>query len=139
MKVTNRDIFMGSMALQNLSGIKVHIRTSLALAKLSIELNEKRKPIEVMRLELVDRFAEKDEEGKIKKLPNGNAVLSDPAGFQKAYDELMDLEESVSIEAKIKLPEVVAATCDKCHHNMDKPFEIEPAILSLLLPFVEVA
>jgi len=38
----------------------------------------------------------------------------------------------------VKLPEMVAATCDKCHHNMDKVLEIEPAILLSLEKFIEV-
>lgn len=38
---------------------------------------------------------------------------------------------------KIKLPKMVSSTCDKCHHNMDKSFEIEPNILAVLEPFIE--
>ena len=49
------------------------------------------------------------------------------------YEETIDFGK---LEVPVKLPEKVAATCDKCKHNMDKALEIEPAILLLLEKFV---
>ena len=49
----------------------------------------------------------------------------------------MNKEEEIVFD-KVKLPEMVTATCDKCNHNMDKPFEVEPSILMALEKFIEV-
>ena len=71
---------------------------------------------------------------------------ADPAGIsgigpEDAFDKLMAEEAKINfdgIAVPVKLPEKVAATCDACHHNMDRAQEIEPAILMALEKFVEV-
>lgn len=159
-KVTNLQIWVAPGAMNALAQNKFPIRTSLALAKLSNKLNELRKPIDEARVGLVKHYGEKDAHGqfsipstvkdpeqpeltetelKAGKLPNmvHNVKLDE---FQKEFDELMTAEcETEVIAEKIKLPEMVAATCDKCHHNMERLLEIEPSILAVLDPFVEVA
>ena len=139
-KVKNMDIWMGAGMANALGQVRLPVKTSFEVAKLSNRLAEMRKPIEQVRKGLVDQFAEKDDKGKNKTHENGNVILSDPQCFQKAFDELMDLPcDKDVIEAKIKIPEKISGTCDKCHHNMDRALEIEPAILAALEPFIEVA
>ena len=57
--------------------------------------------------------------------------------FVSEFNELMSLEVEVVFD-KIKLPEKISSTCDKCNHSIDKPFEIEAKILMALDKFVEV-
>jgi len=133
MKVTNRDIFEGRKAIQELLGLKLPVRTSLQVAKLSRKFNEVLKDIDVVRRGLIGTYG--TESGK-----SGKEVKADNENFPKfmqEFDELLETE--VDIEAtKVKLPEVISATCDACHHNMDRPLEIEPWILAALEKFVEV-
>ena len=52
-------------------------------------------------------------------------------------NELLAQEVEVKID-KVRLPETISATCDKCSHNMDKALEIEPSVLMTLGKLVEV-
>ena len=131
MKLNNGEIYMAYQALGALSNERLPIKTSFGLAKLVIKLDSDFKAIEKVRLALVKEFGvEKD------------GVCSVPpdkrAEFQAKLDELFGLETEVAEIVKAKLPETIAATCDKCHHNMDKPLEIAPSILVALDKFVEV-
>ncbi len=131
MKLKNGEIYAAYMALGTLSNEKLPIKTSFGLAKLIIKLDSEFKAIEKIRLALVKEYGnEKD------------GICSVPPekrdGFQAKLDELFGLEAKIGEIVKVKLPEVIAATCDKCHHNMDKPFVIEPGILVALDKFVSI-
>lgn len=131
MKLKNGEIYMAYDALGALSNEKLPIRVSFGLAKFSIKLEPSFKAIEKIRLALVKEFGvEKD------------GICSVPPEkrdeFQTKLDELFGLKAEVGEVVKVKLPEMVAATCDKCHHNMDRPLEIAPNILVALDKFVEV-
>jgi hypothetical protein len=133
MKVTNKDIFEGRNAVQELLRIKLPVRSSLQVAKLSRKFNEALKDIDVVRRNLIDKYGTPAERG-------GKEVKADNpdyAKFFQEFDELLDLEITIAAD-KVKLPEVVSATCDACHHNMDRPLEIEPWILASLEKFVDV-
>jgi len=133
MKVTNRDIFEGRNAIQELLRIKLPVRTSLHVAKLSRKFNEVLKDIDVVRRNLIDTYGTKSERG-------GKEIKADNENFPKfmqEFDELLELEVDITA-TKVKLPEMISATCDACHHNMDRPLEIEPWILASLDKFVEV-
>ena len=139
-KVKNLDIWMGAGDANTLGQVMLPVRTALAVAKLAIRLAELRKPIEQVRVQLVEQYSEKGADGKSVKTEAGNIKLADADGFTKAFNDLMEGQcDADVIESKIKLPEKVAGTCDKCRHNMDRAFEIEPAILVALVPFIEVA
>ena len=139
-KTTNRIIWQSPLYLQMLGGYRFHVRDSLAIAKLTNRLLELRKPIEEVRLKKLEEYALKDEKGKPVKNETGNVQMEDDAAWNKAFNELMDAECSEEvIKETVKLPEKIAASCDKCHYHMEKPFEIEPSILTALEPFVEVS
>ena len=98
-----------------------------------------------MRTGLLKKYGEEDKRGR----PSVEQTLKDPEGneipnpkfalFEKDFLELLAQEVEIDIQEKVKLPEVVAATCDKCHHNMDKVLEIKPRVLIGLDKFVEIA
>lgn len=134
MKLKNQDVFLAREPLQKLMEIKLPVKSSYQVAKLANKLNEQLKVIDDVRNGLVKNYGEKGEEGQMK-------VKSDSPNFEKfaeEFHELMEQQVEVVFE-KVKLPEKIASTCDKCSHNMDKPFEIEPSILMALEKFVEVS
>jgi len=134
MKLTNGEIFQAWVPLQRISEISLPVRVSLAVAKLSNKLKDSFNTIESVRNSLIRKYGELD--------PKTNMIAISPESanigkFADELKELFDQEEEVAF-GKIKLPEVVASTCDKCKHNMDKPLEIEPQLLIPLEKFVEV-
>ncbi len=133
MKVKNGDIFMAREPLQKLMGIKLPVKASYQVAKLANKLNEQLKIIDAVRNGLIKNYGKTDEKGQAR-------VAPEDVGFQKFVDEFSELlEQEVEVVfEKIKLPEKVAATCDKCNHNMDKALELEPSILMALEKFIEV-
>ena len=133
MKLTNGDIYGAQEALRKLVGQKFPVMVSYKLSKLVMKLNEQFKVIEEVRNGLVKKYGETNGKGQI-------LVKTESENFPKfvaEFDELMAQESEIACE-KVKLPEKVAATCDKCNHNMDKQFEIEPQVLMQLEKFVEV-
>ena len=133
MKVTNRDVFEGKNALQELLRCRLPVKTSMDVAKLSRKFNEALKDIDVVRKGLIDKYGTNSERG-------GKEVKADSENYQKfmeEFDTLLDLEVDI-VANKVKLPENISSTCDKCKHNMDRPLELEPWILASLDKFVEV-
>ncbi len=142
MLVTNGDIFGARHLVEKdkvrdplgeLIATKIPVMVSYRLAKLAIRLSEPLKVIEDVRNGLVKKYGESDDKGQVSVNQEGENF----AKFADEFNELMTQEVEVVFE-KVKLPEKSASTCDKCHHNMDKPFEIEPIILMSLDKFVEV-
>jgi hypothetical protein len=135
MKLTNLEIWTANIPLQQLNQQKFPVRVSYALAKLAQKLNEQVKIIDEVRQGLVKKHGEKDEKtGQPTIQPNTPAMEA----FSAEWVDLLKQEVEVDIKETIKLPDKVAATCDKCHHNMDKALEVEPVILLALDKFIEV-
>jgi len=137
MKLNNGEIFNAWDALNKLTpeGAKFPVKVSLGIVKLRTKLTPLYKEIEEVRNGLIQTYGEADPNN-----PQQIRVKTDGENFQKfaeEFNELMTQEVEVVFET-IKLPEKVAATCDKCHHNMDKALEIEPATLMALEKFVEI-
>jgi len=133
MKLLNGDIFTAQEPLKKLIEQKFPVMVSYKLSKLVMKLNEQFKVIEEVRQGLIKKYGEADEKGNTQVKPEDENFPK----FVEEFNELMSQEVELVIE-KVKLPEKVAATCDKCNHNMDKAFEIEPQILIALDKFVEV-
>ena len=133
MKVKNGDIFLAREPLAKLMEVKLPVKASYQVAKLANKFNEQLKVIDEVRNGLIRNYGEKDDKGQTK-------VSQDNPNYQKFIDEfteLLDQEVEIVIE-KVRLPEKVAATCDKCNHNMDRLLELEPSILMSLEKFVEI-
>ena len=135
MKLNNGDIFGAREPLQKLIEQKFPVMVSYKLSKLVTKLSEQLKVIEEVRNGLIKTYGEADKD-------NPQQVRVDPSSenfgkFAAEFNELMSQEVEVVFE-KVKLPEKVAATCDKCNHNMDKALEIEPSVLMALEKFFEV-
>ena len=138
MNLTNGEIFGAWDALNKLTpeGTKFPVKVSMAIVHLRTKLTDPYREIEEVRNGLVKTYGEPDPE-------NPQSLRIDPKGenfgkFAKEFGELMSQEVEVVFE-KVKLPEKVAATCDKCSHNMDRMLEIEPSALMALEKFIEVS
>ena len=135
MKLTNGDIFMAREPLAKLMENKFPVKVSYNLAKMANKLNEQLKVIDEVRNGLIKTYGKPDKENP-QQLTVGQDSKEFPK-FMEEFAELMNQEVEVVFE-KVKLPEKVAATCDKCNHNMDKSLEIEPSVLMALEKFIEV-
>ena len=159
MKLTNGEIFKTRHgmdrdgkpvdALGELLQQKLPVKVSLEVVKLAQKLSEYLKPIEDVRDGLVKQYGTplpngmvsmqptieiKDEDGKV----TGTEPNPQWQKFNEEYAELMAQEVEV-VFTPVSLPEKVAATCDKCNHNMDKALEIQPSILMVLEKFITIA
>ena len=135
MKLNNGEIFTAREPLGKLMEQKFPVKVSYGLAKLANKLSEQFKVIDDVRNGLIRTYGEADKE-------NPQQIKVNPEGpnFEKFVGEMNELfsQEVEVVFDKVKLPEKVAATCDKCSHNMDKALEIEPSVLMALEKFVEV-
>jgi hypothetical protein len=147
-KLTNAEIWTAQTILPNLLNQKFPVMVSYKLAKLAQKIKEPALVIEETRNALIkkhgkpnDRTGQAEVTQTITETVDGKEVAKpNPAmaAFSEEWAKLLKLEVEVEFD-KVKLPDKVASTCDKCHHNMDRPLEIEPGILLALDKFVEVA
>jgi len=153
---TSGEIFAAREPLTQLMQIKWPMGVSFKLAKLAKTIQDELRVIEELRNNLIKEYGTPDEANPnqitvptiIEKLDDKGEVVMEKdkpvmvpnPNFAKFLDEVGELmaQEVKMVAEKVKLPEKVASTCDKCNHNMDKALEIEPSILMLLDKFVEV-
>ena len=153
---TSGEIFAAREPLTKLMQQKFPIMVSYKLAKLAKAIQEELKVIEDLRNALIREYGvaseadpnqvtvptiiEKlDDHDKVVMKDGKPVMVANPnlAKFLDEVNELMTQEVKLTVE-KVKLPEMVASTCESCHHNMDKALEIEPAVLLLLDKFIEL-
>ncbi len=137
MKLNNGEIYGDWDALNRLTpeGTKFPVKVSLGIVKLRTKLGDAYKEIEEVRNGLIKTYGTPDPENA-----QNIKVEQDSKNFPKFAEEMNELfaQEVEVVFDKINLPEMVASTCDKCSHNMDKMLEIEPSVLGALEKFVEV-
>lgn len=134
MRLTNGDIWGAQEPLKKLIEQRFPVMVSYKLAKLVKKLDEQFRVIEEVRVGLIKKYGEAGEKGNMSVNQDGENFPK----FVEEFNELMAQEVDIKELEKVKLPEKVASTCDKCHHNMDKMFEIEPNILIALDKLIEV-
>jgi len=153
---TSGEIYAAKEPLSQVMQIDWPMGVSFKLKRLAMAVQDELRVIEELRNDLIKEYGTPDEANPqqvtvptiIEKLDDKGKVVMDKGkpvmipnpGFAKFLDEVGELmaQEVKMVVEKVKLPEVIASTCDKCNHNMDKPLGIKPAILMLLDKFVEV-
>ena len=141
--LTNGAIWESRGAMDVLLNYRFPIRVSHELVKLTQKLNGEIKAIDESRQVLRAKHFTNLETQKVETpkydTPEWEKFTTTPAyeAFDAEWKELLAMEVKMNF-TKVKLPETVAATCDKCHTNMDRPLEIEPAVLLALDEFIEV-
>jgi len=138
MKLLNNEIVGAASALQEIRNEKMPVRVSMDLAKLALKLDEPMKVFDEVRSGLVKTYqiTSKVEDGKTVLETKGKP--EDIEKFITEINELLSLEVEVVV-SKVKLPEKIAGTCDKCNHNMDVPLQLTQGTLIALAKLVEVA
>lgn len=139
MKLKNGEIVNASKALAEIRAIKLPVKVSSDLVKLALKLDDPLKAFSEVQKGLVETYkitAEPTEDGK-GQIIKTTGKPEDLKKFLGEFDELLNLDVEVVV-SKVKLPEKVAGTCDKCSHNMDVPLQIEGEILLPLQSLVEV-
>ena len=148
MKLNNGEILEASRRLGELRKLKLPLKTSSDLVKMALKLDEPIKAYqEVLKGLFETNEATTKEEGEAtmfrstkKEHEKWDYSKSAPPNVAKCMveiNELLRLESEVVI-SKVKLPEKIAGTCDKCDHNMDIPLQIEGDILLSLNKLIEV-
>ena len=133
-ELTNREIWRAYPAMLELSRVKLPVRASMELAKMVSKLEKPHGTIDKERVKLLEKYIDKKKGEK-------SMAVNDPKyqDFMKDFDEMLDMVWGEFKIDKVKLPEKIAGTCDKCNHNMDVAFLIESSILiPLQEKFVEV-
>lgn len=139
MLFANREIYEAGESLGKLMELKLPVKVSYNLVMMASRLGVQLKVIDEVRNAIIKKYGE-----PVKDNPNNWTVKVESENFPKfteEFNELLAEEVDISFDGivvPVKLPEKVAATCDKCHHNMNRALEIEPAILMALRKFVEV-
>ncbi len=130
---TNGELRKAQAAYQDLMAVKMPIRVAMAIAKQGAVINPTLVVVEQLYQGLVQQHGEKTPGSKFHfhVLPHMEGFVAFIADKNILFDEEVELDIEV-----IKLPEMVAATCDKCHHNMERPLELPPALLMALERFV---
>ncbi|MBI4720822.1 MAG: hypothetical protein HY770_06305 [Chitinivibrionia bacterium] len=83
--------------INEISEARLPIKTAHKVAKIAKKVVEERQIAETSRMKLVDRYAEKDENGR--PVTEGNVYkFADVEGFGKEYGELCEIEISIDIE-----------------------------------------
>lgn len=105
MKITNNQMVNSIPNLKTLSQKQLPIQVSYKIAKNIRNIEQDLVIYERERQKLVDRYAEKDTEGKPKVNDNGNYVIKDKLNWNKDILELLNFETDVEIE-KIDIKEL---------------------------------
>lgn len=161
MKLANGDIANAKMPLSRLLKERFPIRVSYNLAQVVQTLKDQTATIEQLKdalikkhgaplenmpslFEINETIKRTDKDGKVVEDGKGNPVMMDNPAYPLFIEEMTELlAKEVSIDfgttnVPVKIPEKVASTCDKCHHNMDREIEIEPGIMLALAKFVTI-
>ena len=94
MKVTNKQLLESVDALRVLNGQKLPVKISFKVAKNSRAINESLKDYTETLKKLQEEHAEKDEHEK-PKVEENRFVMKDQEVFNKAYEELLDIENEI--------------------------------------------
>ena len=129
MELTWRELMEATQGFNALGQTKLPIKTSFEVMKIRNILAKCSRTGEKDRLKAVKEIRARFDG---KNSPEEMELQQEES--DKFFEELIE----VPIENKIKLPEHISSTCDKCHHNMDKVWEIEPSILYAIDKFVEI-
>lgn len=135
MRLTNGEIFNAKEPLSKLMVQKFPVKVAYGLAMLASKLNSQLKVIDEVRTGLIKTYGKPDPDN-----PKQIRILPEDKNFAKFVGEMNELlsQEVEIVLDKVELPEKVAATCDKCGHNMDKHLELEPQVLVALSKFMDV-
>lgn len=105
MKLTNQTLLNSISKLRVLSQKQLPVKVSYAIAKNISKIEKELTIYEIERQKLIDKYAEKDNEGKVVADNNGKIKFKDKEGWEKDIKELLDIENEIDIH-KFKIEEL---------------------------------
>ncbi|HHV27431.1 MAG TPA: DUF1617 family protein [Tissierellia bacterium] len=105
MKLTNQTLLNSISKLRVLSQKQLPVKVSYAIAKNISKIEKELTIYEIERQKLIDKYAEKDNEGKVVADNNGQIKFKDKEGWEKDIKELLDIENEIDIH-KFKIEEL---------------------------------
>lgn len=121
MKITNREIVFISKGILEIRKKKLPIRIGFALTKNISELSGLSQCYEESRLAIIDKYAEKDENG-VKIVENGKFIFSDQEKLMEEITELLSIENEVNIH-KVSIADL--ERCDEDGFDSLSPDDLE--------------
>ena len=105
MKIKNEVLVNSVQVLSKLNNAELPVKVSYKLAK-NIKSIEKELTIyEEEKAKFINKYGEKDEEGKLKTKEDGSINITDTENWNKDIKELLDIEAEINIE-KINIDEL---------------------------------
>ena len=101
MKITNKLVIDSVESLNQLSELKLPVKTAFRLAKITRKMNEVLETYNEVLTKIQQNHVDKDEDGNRKTVDDPNdpnikrLVFSDPKAFAEAYGELLEIETEV--------------------------------------------
>lgn len=105
MKLTNRNILESINNLRAVAQKQLPVKVSYTISKNISQIESELKIYEKERQKLIEKYAEKDEDGKIISDERNQIKFADVVGWDKDIKELLDIENDVDIR-KFKLDEL---------------------------------
>ncbi|WLF70901.1 hypothetical protein Q6375_07965 [Clostridium septicum] len=111
MKISNEKIVNSIGVLSKVTGMDLNIKVSYAIAK---NISKIEKELEIYNKEkgkLLDKYAFKDEEGKIKSNKDGAVDIDDIENWNKDIKELLEIENDIDIHL-IEIEDLSKCSCN---------------------------
>lgn len=105
MKLSNERILNSIQGLGEIAKKALPVKVSYAIAKNLAKIDSELKVYDGERAKLIEKYAKKDDKGKIKADENGQIQFKDLEGWSKDIKELLVIENEVDIH-KFKLSEL---------------------------------
>ncbi|WP_143314983.1 hypothetical protein [Clostridium sp. HBUAS56017] len=105
MKIKNEVLVNSVQVLRKLNNAELPVRVSFKVAKNIKEIEKELKIYEEEKSKLIDKYGEKDKEGKIKTSENGTVNIFDVENWNRDIKELLSIEIDLNIE-KIDISEL---------------------------------
>ena len=105
MKIKNEVLVNSVQVLRKLNNAELPVRVSYKLAKNIKSIDKELKIYEEEKQKLINKYGEKDEEGKSKVNENGMINILDTENWNKDIKELLEIEVEINVE-KINIDEL---------------------------------
>lgn len=97
MKLSNERLVNSVGVLSKLTNLELPIKLSYAFSKNIIKIDAELKAYNIEREKLLNKYGEKDEEGKLKLSEKGEVNILDRENFNKKIAELLQCESEIDI------------------------------------------
>lgn len=97
MKISNEKLANSIEVLNKITTIELPIKLSYAFSKNITKINRELEVYNKERQKLIEKYGEKDEEGKLKVKENGNINILDVDNFNKDIKEILEIETDIDI------------------------------------------